>query len=429
MGRAAPSSSAAASSAAASSATGDVDPMFDDLPTPPSNVDATGGKRTVQGGSVGTSNGKRKLVRGPECEHGRKRCKECSGSFMCEHGRRRRTCKDCGGSGICEHGRVRYYCKDCGGSGICEHGRNRSTCKDCKGASSSAAASSAAASSAKHPVLFKNCISPDAVADDFIATFEDTRQNLFPPCEGLKLLRRFQFESYSGDMKPIIEDVPCDTSTLREKMDAFYQHKLFAEDDKNVTTHHDAKEDRSYFEVHTYMLNDRERARMDLNIKNLTKGLAQESLIENMLAATMTVFLHAGRSAVYYLHAHADHFLSFCLTAEKTWLLIDPMYSESFDSVWSGNAQIQLREKEPNVPRLIVKQEKGDILFVPPWWLHEVMVMKTVKNIGLNLHFGVRGQLTMELAHLFRSHNPSLFYSSVKKLEPELFKKKTRASR
>ena len=273
---------------------------------------------------------------------------------------------------------------------------------------------------AQHPVLFKNCLSPNAVVEDFIL-FEDSRQNLFPSCEGQKLLRRFQFESYSGEIKPIIEDVPCDTSTLREKMDAFYQHKLWGD---NVTID---DEDRSYFEVHTYMMNDYEKARMDRNIQSHMKVPQFKSLTQDMLGATMTVFLHAGRSAVYYLHAHMDHFLSFCLSAEKTWLLIDPMHSESFDSVWSGNAEIQLKEKEPNVPRLVVKQEKGDILYVPPWWLHETMVKKTAKNIGFNLHFGVRGQVVMEMANLFRN-DPSFFYSSVKQITPELVEKKKRPS-
>ena len=44
----------------------------------------------------------------------RKQCKECSGSGICEHGRRRNYCKECGGSQICEHGRCRYQCKECG---------------------------------------------------------------------------------------------------------------------------------------------------------------------------------------------------------------------------------------------------------------------------------------------------------------------------
>ena len=68
------------------------------------------------------------------CEHGRERsqCKECGGASICEHGRVRSECKECGGSSICEHDRERYRCKDCGGKGICEHGRQRFRCKECK---------------------------------------------------------------------------------------------------------------------------------------------------------------------------------------------------------------------------------------------------------------------------------------------------------
>ena len=81
---------------------------------------------------------------------------------------------------------------------------------------------------------------------------------------------------------------------------------------------------------------------------------------------------------------------------------------------------------EKRMPKLIMTQEKGDILFIPPWWLHEPMVKKTAKNIGFNLHYyGIRGQVTLEVAHLFRN-NPSFFYSSVKQIRPQLFEKKTR---
>ena len=68
------------------------------------------------------------------CVHGRRKstCKDCGGGGICEHGRHRSACKDCRGGGICEHGREKYKCKDCGGGGICEHGRRKSACKDCK---------------------------------------------------------------------------------------------------------------------------------------------------------------------------------------------------------------------------------------------------------------------------------------------------------
>ena len=81
---------------------------------------------------------------------------------------------------------------------------------------------------------------------------------------------------------------------------------------------------------------------------------------------------------------------------------------------------------EKRMQKLIMTQEKGDILFIPPWWLHEPMVKKTAKNIGFNSHYyGIRGQVTLEVAHLFRN-NPSFFYSSVKQIRPQLFEKKTR---
>jgi len=66
-------------------------------------------------------------------------CKECGGSQICEHGRRRTQCKECGGSSICEHGRQRSQCKECGGSQICAHGRQKYGCKECRAARDAAA--------------------------------------------------------------------------------------------------------------------------------------------------------------------------------------------------------------------------------------------------------------------------------------------------
>ena len=108
------------------------------------------------------------------------RCKDCGGSGLCKHGRRKvsqppythpyppcnidrqiyrhyskhgcrshfltRTrhlvacllyathqgrCKLCGGNQICSHGRRRTHCKACGGTGLCSHGRQKSRCKEC----------------------------------------------------------------------------------------------------------------------------------------------------------------------------------------------------------------------------------------------------------------------------------------------------------
>ena len=56
-----------------------------------------------------------------------------SGTWKCEHGRRKRDCKACGGSQVCEHGKLKRDCKACGGSQVCEHGRLKRNCKACGG--------------------------------------------------------------------------------------------------------------------------------------------------------------------------------------------------------------------------------------------------------------------------------------------------------
>ena len=80
--------------------------------------------RSVEGaGSVSMADDVKRAIR--------RICKECGGSSICQHGRRRSECKECGGAGICQHGRRRHQCKECGGSQNCQHGRRRSICIDC----------------------------------------------------------------------------------------------------------------------------------------------------------------------------------------------------------------------------------------------------------------------------------------------------------
>ena len=262
---------------------------------------------------------------------------------------------------------------------------------------------------AQHPILFKNCVDRNLTVDDFVF-FQDRAQNLFPTCGEGKLLRHFTFESAGGESKPIIEDVPCSNSTLVDKVSNFNLHEL-REDESN-----------SFFDVHTYMMSRDERRHLNDALSSRMVRRTDIGIDSKMVNAVMTVFLHAGRTAVYYLHAHMDHFLSFCLSKEKTWMLINPLYMDDFDSVWSGNAQVMLKENK-EVPRIIVKQEKGDILYVPPWWIHETLVRKKKKNIGFNIHFGVRGQILMEILNAAHKllDDPAFFYNKVKQIEPSEF--------
>lgn len=196
--------------------------------------------------------------------------------------------------------------------------------------------------------------------------------------------------------KAIVEDVPCAPSTLREKLTAFDAHKL---------------RDGNYFEVHTRLTTEAEEAELDESLHS-DLMLPQSLTTRRMLVPALTHFLHAGRTAVYYLHAHMDHFLSFCLQEEKQWVLISPHYLHRFDSTWSGNAQMMLRERTA-APRIEVLQRRGDVLFVPPWWIHETKVRTGRKNVGVNIHWLAQRQL---LGHAAALHarllgNTEWFYS------------------
>ena len=86
-------------------------------------------------------------------------------------------------------------------------------------------------------------------------------------------------------------------------------------------------------------------------------------------------FFTAGTTAVDYLHSHMDRFLSFGLQKTKVWELINPIHHDAFDYKFSGNANVMLKQKT-SVPKVVVHQEPGDILLVPPWWSH------TTKHLG-----------------------------------------------
>ena len=66
----------------------------------------------------------------PHGKHCKAVCKECGGSALCMHGKRKVYCKECS-STMCPHGRVQaYYCKECKGRGCCDHGRIRYFCAE-----------------------------------------------------------------------------------------------------------------------------------------------------------------------------------------------------------------------------------------------------------------------------------------------------------
>ncbi|KAH8070717.1 aspartic-type endopeptidase [Aureococcus anophagefferens] len=81
---------------------------------------------------------------------------------------------------------------------------------------------------------------------------------------------------------------------------------------------------------------------------------------------------------------------------EKRWTLVAPRHFKHFQHRWSGNAEMMLRETTP-APRLEITQRRGDVLFVPPWWIHETRVAPGTKNFGMNIHWMSKGQVLAEL--------------------------------
>lgn len=248
-----------------------------------------------------------------------------------------------------------------------------------------------AASGSKVPILFKGCISESVSLPD-VVFFPDSKQNLFPACSG-KITRDFEFVGIDNSTIAIIEDVPCQDSTLSQKVSDHQQHNL--------------SRDGSYFSVHTYMMHESELEFVMSDLK--AKRIFPDDLNLRERPAILTYFLHAGATAVYYLHAHMDSFYSFNLMEPKIWELINPKYTDQFTYAWSGNALMMLKENSA-APRVIIKQERGDILYIPPWWVHQTRLSEDNHNAGFNIHLISEGSFFGSAVQLAQSLGWSQFF-------------------
>ena len=79
------------------------EPDLDELRAVVAETEGCASEEEEDASNKGTKRKRAPRTKGP-CEHGvkqRSRCKVCS---ACPHGKRRRRCKECGGASICEHG-------------------------------------------------------------------------------------------------------------------------------------------------------------------------------------------------------------------------------------------------------------------------------------------------------------------------------------
>ena len=85
-----------------------------------------------------------------------------------EHNRRPSNFKECGGSNICGHGKRKSDCRECGDtSSVCERGKRKSDCKECGGAST----------------VYDNTVNANAIAKIVLVKVQSKR-NYIEPEEG-----------------------------------------------------------------------------------------------------------------------------------------------------------------------------------------------------------------------------------------------------
>jgi len=228
--------------------------------------------------------------------------------------------------------------------------------------------------SANFPILFKACL-PDAkevsIDKDF-PIFRTSVQTVFTPCKSNGVIRK-QFETLNGDVSEVSEIVPCELTTLEEKIRAM----------KNHSTH-----DSSLSEAHVFWLNSTTTDILDEHLHNIGFIPQAYNVKDTGAICSVGFFLSAGsKTNVDYLHSHMDQFLSFGLEKSKVWELIHPLHVDKFETTWSGQSLVMTKQKE-RVPVITLNQEPGDVLFVPPWWMHKTSRKNDMyaRHASMNVH-------------------------------------------
>jgi len=255
------------------------------------------------------------------------------------------------------------------------------------------------------PIIFQGCIPNSAQWDDYdkddiFNPFPESVQNLFAACPGGKVQghnHHFTVDPLHGnETRHIIEKDPCLPGSLAHKIALHQRH--------NVTA------DVPYFDIHSFHINAKNAVILDRSLK--AHSLVPEDFTVQIPGQT-TVLVHylaAAITAVDYSHSHLDRFLSFGTFkgTNKTWELMSPYQHDCYEYEYSGKA-IVLTKEICEAKKTIVIQAPGDILYVPPFWLHKTTQCTTVpqrqskefKSISFNLHYTTRRSLMGVLAWVF----------------------------
>lgn len=241
------------------------------------------------------------------------------------------------------------------------------------------------------PVTIRGAFQANRSLEKLVEWLGDTRQNLFNPC--------------AVEPRAVLghEVRPCLNITFREKVWAAadparrrgFAHNVVLEDKREVLRHAHVLE------------NEWKTARK-------VTSVWEHSSIHPHLTLSLATHL----SLVYYYHAHMDFAVVWNMEGVKEWNLLHPDYLPSARPVWSGNSLLATKTPET---KCVIKtvQRPGDVLVLPPWWLHSTRILETtnetvIRSLGYNQHFArktsIIGQLTFLLETLF---GPSAFYEAV----------------
>ena len=244
------------------------------------------------------------------------------------------------------------------------------------------------------PILFENCFNASS-ADDLL-TLASGPQNLFRACdEDTADVFSYEYKK-NGTIRNI--DVTtkeaCNMRSLKDKATRF--------------SFWDPRVDPAYSDVHMHKFKTKKEIK---HAEQTFERLFAKIPVSKFVMPLLGYYFNAGRSTVYYQHAHPENFLALGIVGDKQWLLLDPLqYAFQTPVSWFAGKAIVLTQ-EPNEHPYHLTQRPGDILYLPSWWMHQPIVQSGEKNLAMNIHFSKQGRLLFHLSDLFTRTFPSFRYT------------------
>eukprot|EP00039_Didymoeca_costata_P016473 m.297362 g.297362 ORF g.297362 m.297362 type:complete len:359 (+) comp16398_c0_seq1:155-1231(+) len=197
------------------------------------------------------------------------------------------------------------------------------------------------------------------------------------------------------------ESAPCRMLTLNDRISELREHQRAGAPMNGCHVHNLAGSSNSWELLE------------DLLFKKLeaSEGI-RAPIQEQTFAPIIGVFYAQGNvSAVPNLHMHPDAVLTHAIEGTKIWRVAHPDYAPLFNPLWSGVSLVARSIPKRNSPLQYITQEPGDLLFLPPWYLHSTSFPEdSLTSIGFNTHFQV-GALGFVSGVMAEYISPDFFFT------------------